>query len=46
LALRTGAALAVRRLTKRDPEQPLRARADELCGDVQQAISLLTEKNL
>jgi hypothetical protein len=45
-ALLTGAALAVLRLTKRDPEQPLRARADELCGDVPQAISLLTEKNL
>jgi predicted transposase YbfD/YdcC len=45
-AVLTGAALAVLRLTRDDPGQPLRARADELCGDVQQAISLLTENNL
>lgn len=42
-ALLTGAALAVLRLTQGDAQQPLRARADELGHDVEQATKLLTD---
>jgi hypothetical protein len=45
-AVLTGAALAVLRLSGRDPELPLRARADELCGDVGRAIKLICENIL
>ncbi len=45
-ALLTGAALAVLRLTRADPTQPLRARADELNGAVEVALKLLTEETL
>jgi len=44
LAILTGAALAVLQLTKEDAEQPLRARADELCWHPEQAITLLTQE--
>jgi hypothetical protein len=46
LALLLGAALAVLRLTRPDPKQPLRARADELSHDVEQATKIMTQKNL
>lgn len=44
LAVLTGAALAVLQLTKEDVEQPLRARADELCWHPEHAITLLTQE--
>jgi hypothetical protein len=45
-AVLTGAALAVLRLTTTDPRQPLRAWADELCGDIPRALSLVTDRIL
>jgi hypothetical protein len=45
-AVLTGAALAVLRLTRDDPTQPLRARADELSGAVDVALKLLTQEIL
>ena len=45
-AVLTGAALAVLRLTREDPTQPLRARADELNGAIDVALKLLVEENL
>jgi hypothetical protein len=43
-AVLTGAALAVLRLTRRDAQQPVRARADELSHDPGQGIKLITDK--
>jgi hypothetical protein len=43
-AVLTNAALAVLRVTRIDPKQPLRACADQLNRNVEQAIRLVTEE--
>ena len=43
-AVLTNAALAVLRVTRIDPKQPLRACADQLNRNVEQAIRLITEE--
>jgi hypothetical protein len=43
-AVLTNAALAILRVTRTDPKQPLRAYADQLNRNVEQAVRLVTEE--